>query len=89
MGLNISKPIHNDEQESKKELRIVERLTAYGSWEVLRLIELKKGDIFRLFEPGTREPVQGEAGATEFVATDDAWISGERPVIPCKPVETK
>ena len=48
-------------------------------WVDLKFEEMKKGHIFRMFEPdGT--PVQGQcefAGETEFLAAEDAHLTGD------------
>jgi len=61
--------------EHELELRRIERRGADDQWTVVRMRDLHKGDVFRMFEPdGT--PVTWEcalAGGTEFVADGDAY----------------
>ena len=58
----------------KDNLRIVERVKD-GQWQRVRLIELKEGDCFRMFDPdGT--PVTASDGEN-WQCTDDAYIYRE------------
>jgi hypothetical protein len=55
-----------------QELRIVERKED-SLWVRVRMIEIKKGDVFRMFEDGT--PIEW-SGKTEFEAAYDADETG-------------
>lgn len=52
-------------------LRIVQRKNG-ELWENIYFQHLKKGDIFRMFEP-TGDPVIGNKNDTEFVADSDVY----------------
>jgi hypothetical protein len=52
--------------------RKVERKNFNDRWEEIDFWELKKRDVFRLFEP-TGEAVIGSKGESEFVAISNAY----------------
>jgi hypothetical protein len=57
--------------------RVAERYFVNGEkqgWEKINFREIKKGDLFRLFEP-TGEPVISEFGEIEFLAFKNAYIN--------------
>ncbi len=55
------------------EYRTVETLKS-GKWEITPFLDLKTGDIFRMFEP-TGEPVVDPLGNAEFFAESDTYIN--------------
>jgi hypothetical protein len=57
--------------------RVAERYFVNGEkqgWEKINFREIKKGDLFRLFEP-TGESVISEFGEIEFLALKDAYVN--------------
>jgi hypothetical protein len=58
--------------------RKVERQTADGVWEEIGFDELKKGDLFKLYDDPTIEPGKPvyEDGKTVYVANGDPYPAG-------------
>ena len=52
--------------------RKVERQTANGGWEAIRFAELKKGDLFTLYDSDSDGRV--EDGNTVYIAKSDAEV---------------
>ena len=54
-------------------MRKIQRKLENGEgWEDVKLKELTKGDIFRMFEPDG-SPVKDELGATEFITAGEPY----------------
>ena len=68
--------------------RVVEvfRLYSKQNWFEIKFDDLKHGDIFRMFEPDTKYPVEDEKGNHQFVAQSDARRNGELYLIDCMPL---
>ena len=68
--------------------RIVEvfRLFSEQKWFVVEFNNLKYGDIFRMFEPDTKYPVEDEKGNHQFVAQSNAKKNGDLYIIDCIPL---
>lgn len=55
--------------------RKVERQTADGGWEHIGFDELRKGDLFKLYDEEGQEP-KYEDGTTVYVANSDPYPAG-------------
>ena len=57
------------------DIRKVEILKC-GGWEISKMIDIKNGDIFRLFEPDGTKVVDSK-GSTSWIADGDSFINNE------------
>lgn len=56
-----------------RELRKVQALRD-DIWTDIQFTDLKRGDIFRMFDPPDNTPVVGVEGGTEFLATSEVIV---------------
>lgn len=67
--INVCPTCKSSDYEVKDQVRKIERLMDDGTWEEASFEDLEKGDVCRMYEPYTNEPVVSDAGLTLMKVT--------------------